>query len=171
MFARYTSTSGFLLFIDCLTSGRRWRLPIRLPWSSLAGHSSVLDRQSRSMRMGVRLTAKMSMGAHTRFVLFCCWQTLVEFHVEAHNCHFAPSKDHYKTVIENEAKADWDSMVIRLKEEFLRYPMEVGWNLSTGDLGRRPSNASQGNVLEVCGVKCTSFLTAACVDLTSCIAS
>lgn len=26
--------------------------------------------------------------------------------------------------------------------------MDVGWNLSTGDLGRRPSNASQGNVLE-----------------------
>ena len=57
-------------------------------------------------------------------------------------------QDHYKTVIENETTADWESLVVRLKAEFLRYPLEVGWNLSTGDLGRRPSNASQGNVLE-----------------------
>lgn len=62
-------------------------------------------------------------------------------------------QDHYKTVIENETKADWDAMVVRLKEEFLKYPLEVGWNLSSGDLGRRPSNASQGNVLEVCCAK------------------
>ena len=51
-------------------------------------------------------------------------------------------------MIENETTADWESLVVRLKAEFLRYPLDVGWNLSTGDLGRRPSNASQGNVLE-----------------------
>jgi Vacuolar membrane-associated protein Iml1 len=70
--------------------------------------------------------------------------------VFAEKTHFYPlAQDHYKTVIENETKADWESIVVRLKEEFLKYPFEVGWNLSTGDLGRRPSNASQGNVLEV----------------------
>jgi len=63
-----------------------------------------------------------------------------------------PFEDHYKTVIENETKADWESLVIRLKEEFLKYPMEVGWNLSAGDLGRRPSNAAQGNVLEAINI-------------------
>ena len=61
-------------------------------------------------------------------------------------------KDHYKTVIENETHADWESLVVKLKEEFLKYPVEVGWNLSTGDLGRRPSNASQGNVLEAINI-------------------
>lgn len=64
-------------------------------------------------------------------------------------------EDHYKMVIENETKVDWDSLVIRSKEDFLKYPLEVGWNLSTGDLGRRPSNASQGNVLEVCCLRCS----------------
>ncbi|CAB9514153.1 GATOR complex protein DEPDC5 [Seminavis robusta] len=63
-----------------------------------------------------------------------------------------PYEDHYKMVIENETRADRESLVVRLKEEFLKYPLEVGWNLSTGDLGRRPSNASQGNVLEAINI-------------------
>ncbi len=39
-------------------------------------------------------------------------------------------------------------MVARIKEEFLKYPLEVGWNLSD----RRPSTAPQGNVLEAVNV-------------------
>jgi hypothetical protein len=61
-------------------------------------------------------------------------------------------EDHYRIVIERETAADWDSLVIRIKEAFLNYPREVGWKLSTGDAMRRPSAASQGNVLEAINV-------------------
>jgi len=61
-------------------------------------------------------------------------------------------EDHYRTVIENETRSDWESLVRRIKEAFVRYPHEIGWNLSTGGDGRRPSTASQGNVLEAINV-------------------
>ena len=57
-------------------------------------------------------------------------------------------KDHYKPVIENETCTEWESLIARIKEEFVKYPLEVGWNLTD----RRPSNASQGNVLEAVNV-------------------
>jgi hypothetical protein len=61
-------------------------------------------------------------------------------------------EDHYRIVIERETAADWDSLVVRIKEAFLNYPREVGWKLSTRDTQRRPSAASQGNVLEAINV-------------------
>jgi DEP domain-containing protein 5 len=57
-------------------------------------------------------------------------------------------QDHYKAIIENETVPDWESLVVRIKEEFIRYPREVGWTLDD----RRPSSASQGNVLEAINV-------------------
>ena len=57
-------------------------------------------------------------------------------------------EDHYKPVIENETCIDWDSLIVRIKEEFTKYPLEVGWNLSD----RKPSCASQGNLLEAINV-------------------
>ena len=50
-------------------------------------------------------------------------------------------------MIENETDPDWHSLVVRIKEEFFKYPQEVGWSLD-----RRPSNANQGNVLEAINV-------------------
>ena len=65
-------------------------------------------------------------------------------------CSFSSSspQDHYKPIIENEACVDWDSLIVRIKEEFIKYPIEVGWNLND----RRPSCANQGNVLEAVNV-------------------
>jgi hypothetical protein len=57
-------------------------------------------------------------------------------------------QDHYKPVIENETCTDWESLVVRIKEEFVKYPLEVGWTLT----GRKPSSASQGNLLEAINV-------------------
>jgi hypothetical protein len=57
-------------------------------------------------------------------------------------------EDHYKTVIENETCSDWESLVVRIKEEFVKYPLEVGWNRTN----QKPSSASQGNVLEAINV-------------------
>ena len=57
-------------------------------------------------------------------------------------------EDHYKPVIENETCIDWDSLIVRIKEEFIKYPLEVGCNLSD----RKPSCASQGNLLEAINV-------------------
>eukprot|EP00934_Nitzschia_sp_Nitz4_P008548 Nitzschia sp. Nitz4//scaffold69_size99277//30083//34681//NITZ4_004627-RA/size99277-processed-gene-0.56-mRNA-1//1//CDS//3329556697//8538//frame0 len=57
-------------------------------------------------------------------------------------------EDHYKPIIENETCLNWESLVERIKEEFVKYPLEVGWNMSD----RRPSHASQGNVLEAINV-------------------
>jgi Vacuolar membrane-associated protein Iml1 len=61
-------------------------------------------------------------------------------------------EDHCRVVIENETKTDWNSMVVRIRKAFSKYPVEVGWNLSTGENTRRPSMASQGNVLEAINV-------------------
>ena len=55
-------------------------------------------------------------------------------------CH--TKQDHLKTVIENETTTDWDTLIVRIKREFVRYPFEVGWNLSTEN-GRRPSTAGK----------------------------
>ena len=60
-------------------------------------------------------------------------------------------QDHFKTVIENETTSDWDSLIVRIKREFVRYPFDVGWNLSN-EHGRRPSTAAQGNILEAVNV-------------------
>jgi hypothetical protein len=61
-------------------------------------------------------------------------------------------EDHFRIIIENEISSDWDSLVVRFKEAYVQYPNEVGWNLKTGDATRRPSSASQGNVLEAINV-------------------
>lgn len=61
-------------------------------------------------------------------------------------------QDHYKAVIENETTADWDSLIVRIKREFVRYPFEVGWNLESNETKRRPSTAAQGNLLEAVNV-------------------
>ena len=61
-------------------------------------------------------------------------------------------EDHFRIIVENETAADWDSLIVRIKEAFVRYPSEVVWNLETGDAARRPSSASQGNVLEAINV-------------------
>ena len=60
-------------------------------------------------------------------------------------------EDHYKMVIENETRADWASLVYRIKKAFVRYPIEVGWHLNA-KAGRVPSTASQGNLLEAINI-------------------
>jgi hypothetical protein len=57
-------------------------------------------------------------------------------------------QDYYKTIVEDEIYSDRDSLVVRIKEEFIKYPLEVGWSSTD----RWPSNASQGNVLEAINV-------------------
>ena len=57
-------------------------------------------------------------------------------------------EDHFQMVIENETRADWDSLIVKLKEAFWQYPSLVGWNLASDHTSRRPSTANQGNVLE-----------------------
>jgi hypothetical protein len=42
-------------------------------------------------------------------------------------------------------------LIVRIKREFVRYPFEVGWNLSD-ETGRRPSTAAQGNLLEAVNI-------------------
>jgi hypothetical protein len=61
-------------------------------------------------------------------------------------------EDHVRLVIENETRADWNSLVVKIREAFWKYPREVGWNLSNDERGRWPSSASQGNVLETINV-------------------
>lgn len=61
-------------------------------------------------------------------------------------------EDHFRIVIENVTEADWDSLVSRCKAAFVQYPEEVGWNLMSDESSRRPSSASQGNVLEAINV-------------------
>ena len=57
-------------------------------------------------------------------------------------------QDHYRIIIEKETRPDWDGLVRRIKKAFLHYPVEVGWELSTDEMGRIPSTAAQGNLLE-----------------------
>jgi len=61
-------------------------------------------------------------------------------------------EDHFRIVVENATCADWDSLIVQIKEAFVKYPIELGWKLSTGEDARRPSSASQGNVLEAINV-------------------
>jgi hypothetical protein len=60
-------------------------------------------------------------------------------------------EDHYKIVVENETRADWQSLIHRLKKEFVSYPKEVKWDLTPGE-ERIPSTASQGNILEAINI-------------------
>lgn len=69
-----------------------------------------------------------------------------------HDVYGRRFEDHFRIVLENETGPDWDSLVVRIKEAFVRYPSEVGWTLSSGDNVRRPSTASHGNVLEAINV-------------------
>ncbi len=55
--------------------------------------------------------------------------------------------DNYKIVLNNETKADWNSLIYRMKQAFVNYPREVKWDLSPG-MERIPSTAGQGNILE-----------------------
>lgn len=68
--------------------------------------------------------------------------------IECQDVYGREFEDHYKPVIENESCLEWESLVVKIKEEFIRYPLEVGWNLHD----RRPSSASQGNILEAINV-------------------
>ena len=62
-------------------------------------------------------------------------------------------EDHFRVVLENETTTDWHSLVIRIKEAFVRYPFEVRWSLQSNFEGsRKPSTASHGNVLEAINV-------------------
>ncbi|GKZ00753.1 hypothetical protein MPSEU_001027100 [Mayamaea pseudoterrestris] len=62
-------------------------------------------------------------------------------------------EDHFRLVIDNATSStDLDSLIIKIKEAFVMYPAEVGWNSLTGKASRRPSLASQGNVLEATNV-------------------
>lgn len=61
-------------------------------------------------------------------------------------------KDHYKVVVENETRADWESLVLKIKRAFLEYPHNVGWNISSESESRIPSTAAQGNLLEAINV-------------------
>ena len=60
--------------------------------------------------------------------------------------------DHYKPIIENETRSDWESLIHRIKKEFIKYPRSLNWNISLDGFGRSssriPSVASQGNLLE-----------------------
>lgn len=55
-------------------------------------------------------------------------------------------------VVENETRTDWESLIYKVKKEFLKYPHEVGWNVSNPDYERVPSIAAQGNILEAINV-------------------
>jgi hypothetical protein len=69
-----------------------------------------------------------------------------------HDIYGRQFEDHFRIVIENETSSDWETLIVRLKEAFVRYPHEVGWNVSSGAEARRPSSASQGNVMEAVNV-------------------
>ena len=56
-------------------------------------------------------------------------------------------EDHYKIVIENETRSDWESLIPIMKREFANYPKGVKWGNE-----RIPSTASQGNVLEAVNI-------------------
>jgi hypothetical protein len=60
-------------------------------------------------------------------------------------------EDHYKTVVDNETPSDWDTLIARVKREFVSFPLDMGWNMS-GEEQRRPSTAMQGNLLEAINV-------------------
>ncbi len=57
-------------------------------------------------------------------------------------------QDHFKLVVENTTRSDWESIVHDIKKEFIKYPFELGWNMSKGENWCIPSTAAQGNLLE-----------------------
>jgi hypothetical protein len=61
-------------------------------------------------------------------------------------------EDHLRIVLENETCTDWHSLIVRIKEAFVRYPSEVNWTISNESYTRKPSAASHGNVLEAINV-------------------
>jgi Vacuolar membrane-associated protein Iml1 len=61
-------------------------------------------------------------------------------------------EDHFSIVLESETCPDWHSLIVQIKKAFVRYPLEVGWNLTHDESARRPSTASHGNVLEAINV-------------------
>lgn len=100
----------------------------------------------------------MSKVTHSLTVIFFSRTFLSNGQRSSINCHDVYGKefeDHYKSVTENESCVEWESLIVKIKVEFIKYPLEVGWNLSD----RRPSSASQGNLLEainVCVDKCAT---------------
>jgi len=65
-------------------------------------------------------------------------------------------EDHFKKVVDDEILTDWSSLVARMRQEFVRYPLDVGWKISE-DTHRHPSTAMQGNLLEAINV-CLNLL-------------
>ena len=63
-------------------------------------------------------------------------------------------EDHYKVVIQNETNANdavTNSMIHRMKQEFVAFPKGVKWNLAASN-ERTPSTATQGNILEAINI-------------------
>ena len=58
-------------------------------------------------------------------------------------------EDHYKVVVENNDRNDWDTLVHHIKKAFFQYPKDVGWDLTKN---RLPTAAAQGNILEAINV-------------------
>ena len=50
-------------------------------------------------------------------------------------------------VVENETRTDWETLIAGIKKNFISYPSEVGWTVSS-EVSKLPSVASQGNILE-----------------------
>jgi hypothetical protein len=61
-------------------------------------------------------------------------------------------QDHYKVVVENETRPDWESLVLKIKKAFVEYPQQGGWGISSETESRIPSTAAQGNLLEAINV-------------------
>lgn len=72
-----------------------------------------------------------------------------DVNIDSHRRYY---DDHFRPVVELALGPDWDSVVRAIKEAFVNYPKDVGWNLELGSHTRRPSRASQGNVLEAINV-------------------
>jgi hypothetical protein len=51
-------------------------------------------------------------------------------------------EDHYKVVVENETRVDWDALIYTIKKAFVSFPLELGWVL-TNSWSTVPSTASQ----------------------------
>ena len=60
-------------------------------------------------------------------------------------------EDHYRMVIQNETRTNWESLVHKIKKAFVSYPAELGWNVDP-NMGRVPSTAAQGNLLEAINI-------------------
>lgn len=55
-------------------------------------------------------------------------------------------EDSYKVVLENVTRSDWESLIVKIKEAFMSFPVDLQWKL--GKESRLPSSAAQGNILE-----------------------